>query len=130
MSDTIIIALISLIGTLGGTFGGILATSKLTNYRIEQLEKKVDRHNSIIERTFRLEENDKGETVLVAGSTKSVNGAEPVKEAADEIVLKDKGEISAYKSLISAGKLKFGSANKEQDKDSVSVFSTDYEFIK
>lgn len=59
MSDTIIIALISLIGTLGGTFGGILATSKLTNYRIEQLEKKVDRHNSIIERTFRLEENDK-----------------------------------------------------------------------
>ena len=79
---------------------------------------------------MRLEENDKGETVLVAGSTKSVNGAEPVKEAADEIVLKDKGEISAYKSLISAGKLKFGSANKEQDKDSVSVFSTDYEFIK
>ena len=59
MSDTIIIALISLIGTLGGTFGGILATSKLTNYRIEQLEKKVDRHNSVIERTFRLEENDK-----------------------------------------------------------------------
>lgn len=59
MSDTIIIALISLIGTLGGTFGGILATSKLTNYRIEQLEKKVDRHNSIIERTYRLEENDK-----------------------------------------------------------------------
>lgn len=59
MSDTIIVALISLIGTLGGTFGGIVATSKLTNYRIEQLEKKVDRHNSIIERTYRLEENDK-----------------------------------------------------------------------
>lgn len=59
MSDTIIIALISLIGTLGGTFGGILATSKLTNYRIEQLEKKVDRHNSIIERTYKLEENEK-----------------------------------------------------------------------
>lgn len=59
MSDTIIVALISLIGTLGGTFGGIIATSKLTNYRIEQLEKKVDRHNSIIERTYRLEENDK-----------------------------------------------------------------------
>lgn len=59
MSETIIIALISLCGTLCGTFGGIMATSKLTNYRIEQLEKKVDRHNSIIERTFRLEENDK-----------------------------------------------------------------------
>jgi hypothetical protein len=59
MSETIIIALISLLGTLGGTFGGILATSKLTNYRIEQLEKKVDKHNSIIERTFRLEDNDR-----------------------------------------------------------------------
>jgi hypothetical protein len=59
MSETVIIALISLLGTLGGTFGGILATSKLTNYRIEQLEKKVDKHNNIIERTFRLEENDR-----------------------------------------------------------------------
>ena len=49
MSETIIIALISLLGTLGGTFGGILATSKLTNYRIEQLEKKGDKvtHNGL-----------------------------------------------------------------------------------
>lgn len=59
MSETIIIALISLLGTLGGTFGGILTTSKLTNYRIEQLEKKVDKHNNIIERTYKLEDNDK-----------------------------------------------------------------------
>ena len=59
MSETVIIALLSLVGTLGGTFGGILATSKLTNYRIEQLEKKVDKHNNLIERTYRLEDNDK-----------------------------------------------------------------------
>ena len=57
MSDTIIIALISLLGTLGGTFGGIIATSKLTNYRLEQLEKKVDKHNNLIERMFKAEEN-------------------------------------------------------------------------
>lgn len=57
MSETIIIALISLLGTLGGTFGGILATSKLTNYRLEQLEKKVDKHNNLIERMFKAEEN-------------------------------------------------------------------------
>lgn len=70
MSETIIIALISLLGgTLGGTFGGILATSKLTNYRIEQLEKKVDKHNNIIERTFRLEENDK----ILEGKIKVAN---------------------------------------------------------
>lgn len=59
MSETIIIALLSLLGTLGGTFGGILATSKLTNYRLEQLEKKVDKHNNLVERTYRLEDNDK-----------------------------------------------------------------------
>lgn len=59
MEENVIIAVLSLIGTLGGTLGGILATSKLSNYRIEQLEKKVDKHNSIIERTYRLEEKDK-----------------------------------------------------------------------
>lgn len=46
MTDTIIVAAISLIGTLGGTFGGILTSAKLTNYRIEQLEKKVEKHNN------------------------------------------------------------------------------------
>lgn len=40
MSDTIIVAILSLIGTLAGTFGGILVSNKLTNYRIAQLEKK------------------------------------------------------------------------------------------
>lgn len=47
--------LITFLGTAIGTFGGILASSKLTTYRIEQLEKKVDKHNSIIERTYKLE---------------------------------------------------------------------------
>ena len=57
MSETIIIALISLCGTLFGTFGGIIATSKLTNYRIEQLEKKVDKHNNLIERMYKAEDS-------------------------------------------------------------------------
>ena len=55
MSDTIIIGLLSLLGTLIGTLGGILAASKLSNYRIEQLEKKVEKHNTVIERTYILE---------------------------------------------------------------------------
>ena len=42
MDNTIIVALISFLGTLLGTLGGIVASSKLTNYRLEQLEKKVD----------------------------------------------------------------------------------------
>ncbi|MEE1321114.1 MAG: hypothetical protein UHM85_06215 [Acutalibacteraceae bacterium] len=56
MSETIIVALISLFGTLGGTFGGIITSSKLTNYRIEQLEKRVEKHNHLVERTYELEE--------------------------------------------------------------------------
>lgn len=50
MSNEIIVGLLSLTGTLVGTFGGIVASSKLTAYRIEQLEKKVDKHNNFAER--------------------------------------------------------------------------------
>ena len=55
MRTEIIIALISLAGSALGTFGGIAVNNRLTVYRIDQLEKKVDRHNNLIERTFRLE---------------------------------------------------------------------------
>jgi hypothetical protein len=55
MTEAIITSILSLVGTLGGTFGGILISSKLTNYRIEQLETKVEKHNSVVERTFKLE---------------------------------------------------------------------------
>ncbi len=50
MSDVVIVGLISLIGTMVGTFGGIMTSSKLTQYRIQQLEEKVDKHNSFAER--------------------------------------------------------------------------------
>lgn len=50
MSDLVIVAAISLIGTAFGTFGGIITSNKLTNYRIEQLEKKVEKHNDLVER--------------------------------------------------------------------------------
>lgn len=50
MVTDIIVAVIALAGTAIGSLGGILAASKLTNYRIEQLEKKVDKHNSVVER--------------------------------------------------------------------------------
>ncbi len=46
MSEGVISALLALVGTMMGTFGGILTSGKLTNYRLEQLEKKVDRHNN------------------------------------------------------------------------------------
>ena len=46
----IIVALIALVGTLGGSLSGILVSSKMTNYRIQQLEKKVDKHNNFAEK--------------------------------------------------------------------------------
>ena len=55
MDPIITVALISGACTLVGTFAGILASSKLTVYRLEQLEKKVDKHNTVIERTYALE---------------------------------------------------------------------------
>ena len=53
--SSIVVAVISLVGTLFGTFGGILTSAKLSNYRIAQLEKKVEKHNSVVERTYNLE---------------------------------------------------------------------------
>ena len=57
MPSEVIVGLLSLAGTLLGSIAGIMASNKLTVYRIEQLEKKVDKHNNLIERTYKLEEN-------------------------------------------------------------------------
>ena len=55
MDNQVMIAALSLAGTLLGSLGGILASSRLTAYRLQQLEKKVDKHNQVIERTAVLE---------------------------------------------------------------------------
>lgn len=55
MTD-IAVSLLALLGTMIGTFGGILTANKLTNYRIEQLELKVEKHNKVIDRVYKLEQ--------------------------------------------------------------------------
>ena len=50
MDKNVLIAICSFLGTALGTGGGIFASSKLTAYRIEQLEKKVDLHNGFAQR--------------------------------------------------------------------------------
>ena len=69
MTSEMTVGVLSLIGTLAGTFGGILTSQRLTAYRIEQLEKKVEKHNNLIDRTYKLEEqnavqDDKIETMM------------------------------------------------------------------
>ena len=56
MLAEVITAALSLMGTLVGTLGGIALSNNLTNYRIEQLEKKVEKHNNLITRTYKLEQ--------------------------------------------------------------------------
>ena len=56
MSDAVLVALIGLAGSGLGSVLGILGSSKLTQYRLEQLEKKVEVHNKVIDRVYKLEE--------------------------------------------------------------------------
>lgn len=57
MDSTVIVALIALAGTIvSGVISAIIA-GRLTAYRLEQLEKKVDLHNNLIDRMYRAEED-------------------------------------------------------------------------
>lgn len=55
MSVEIVIALITFFGSVIGTVSGIVISSKLVNHRLKELEKKQDKHNSMIERMFIVE---------------------------------------------------------------------------
>lgn len=59
MTAEIIIAILAFIGTCVGTVGGIIASARLTNYRLAQLEEKVGKHNNFAERMPVIEEQIK-----------------------------------------------------------------------
>ena len=69
MSGEVVVALITLLGSANGTSGGIFATNKMTAYRIEQLEKKVDKHNQVVERMYEVEKN----ISIISEEIKNVN---------------------------------------------------------
>ena len=58
MTEVVIVAILSLVGTLIGSLAGILTANKLVVYRIDQLEKKVEKHNNVIERVYKLEKEE------------------------------------------------------------------------
>lgn len=55
MTETIIVAVLSLTGTAIGSIVSVITANRLTNYKIEELQKEVEKHNKVIERTFALE---------------------------------------------------------------------------
>ncbi len=75
--NEVMIGMLSLMGTMVGTFSGILTANKLTNYRIAQLEEKQNKFNNVIARTYRLEE---GQAVLDQRVTRVEKDIEDLKE--------------------------------------------------
>ena len=59
MPTEVIVAAIAFAGTAFGSLGGVMASARLTTYRIEQLEKKVEKHNSVVERVTLVEQSAK-----------------------------------------------------------------------
>ena len=55
MSETIIVAILSLVGTCIGSVVAVITANNLTKYKIEELTKQVEKHNQVIERTFIIE---------------------------------------------------------------------------
>ncbi len=55
MRSEVVVALLSLVGTFIGTIGGILASQRLVSYRLSKLEEKVDKHNNLIDRMYKIE---------------------------------------------------------------------------
>lgn len=53
--ENVIVAALALLGTLAGTYFANRKSSALIAYRLEQLEKRVQAHNNLVERTYQLE---------------------------------------------------------------------------
>ena len=73
MNIEIILSLLSALCSLIGSLGGILVTSKLNLYRLEQLEKKVDKHNHLVERMYEIEKTVTTATSLYDEEIKVIN---------------------------------------------------------
>lgn len=80
MTETLWVALFSLAGTLGGSLLGIMAANKLVMYRLEQLEKRVEEHNKVIDRTYKLEKRAEVLNIEIENMTETVHRLEKYHE--------------------------------------------------
>ena len=69
MSDAVLVAILTLVGSGIGSLCGVVISVKLITYRIEQLEKRVEKHNNVIDRTYKLE----SEVAVIKNDIKSTN---------------------------------------------------------
>ena len=81
MSEEVLVALIGLAGYGLGSVLGILVSSKLTQYRLEQLEKKVEVHNKVIDRVYKLEERTELQEEKIKAANRRIEGLERRAEA-------------------------------------------------
>ena len=79
MENEIAVAICSLVGTLVGSLAGIMTANRLTNYRIEQLEEKVKKHNNLVERMIIVEQSTKSAAPPFTSTSSLTTGfAKPV----------------------------------------------------
>lgn len=71
MPDAIIVAVLSLAGTCIGSIAGIIASNKLTDFRLKNLEAKVDKHNHLVERMCKVEDRAMSNTHRIDNLEKS-----------------------------------------------------------
>ena len=76
MNTEIVVAIIGLLGSVAVQFGGILVNSKLTTYRLEQLEEKVNKYNDLVERVYKLEQENAVQNNRLAVTDHRLNGLE------------------------------------------------------
>lgn len=79
--EGIIVALIGLAGSGVGSILGVMASARLTSYRLEQLEKKVEVHNKVIDRVYKLEERTELQEEKIKAANRRIEGLERRAEA-------------------------------------------------
>ncbi len=75
IDSTVIVGLFSFAASVIGTFSGIMVSSKLTTYRLEQLENKVQKHNNLIERMYKVEDSTKSAHHRIDELREEINNA-------------------------------------------------------
>ena len=76
MNDAVLVALIGLCGSGAGSLAGVLASAQLTRYRLEQLEKRVQAHNNLVERMYQVEERTELQEEKIKSASRRIEDLE------------------------------------------------------